>query len=60
MSSFIYSNSYHIKEWFDLTPTVGIATAVSSDHRAEQISHKQYLVVQIQNSEIVKNGTAKC
>ena len=24
MSSFIYSNSYHIKEWFVLTPTVGI------------------------------------
>ena len=23
MSSFIYSNSYHIKKWFVLTPTVG-------------------------------------
>ena len=28
--------------------------------QAEQINHKQYLVVQIHNSEIVKSGTAKC
>jgi hypothetical protein len=26
MSSLIYSNSYHIKEWFVLTPTVGTYT----------------------------------
>ena len=26
MPSFIYSNSYHIKEWFVLTPTVGTYT----------------------------------
>ena len=28
MSSFIYSNSYHIKEWFVLTPTVGTYTLI--------------------------------
>ena len=28
MSSFIYSNSYHIKEWFGLTPTVGTHTLI--------------------------------
>ena len=28
MSSFIYSNSYHIKEWFVLTPTVGTYTII--------------------------------
>ena len=26
MSSFIYSNLYHIKEWFVMTPTVGTYT----------------------------------
>ena len=28
MSSFIYSNSYHIKQWFVLTPTVGTYTLI--------------------------------
>ena len=28
MSSFIYSNSYHIKEWFVLTQTVGTYTLI--------------------------------
>ena len=28
MSSFIYSNSYHIKEWFVLTPNVGTYTLI--------------------------------
>ena len=28
MSSFIYSNSYHIKEWFFLTPSVGTYTLI--------------------------------
>ena len=28
MSSFIYSNSYHVKEWFVLTPTVGPYTLI--------------------------------
>ena len=28
MSSFIYSNSYHIKEWFVLTPTLGTYTLI--------------------------------
>ena len=28
MSSFIYSNSYHIKEWFVLTPIVGTYTLI--------------------------------
>ena len=28
MSSFIYSNLYHIKEWFVLTPTVGTYTLI--------------------------------
>ena len=28
MPSFIYSNSYHIKEWFVLTPTVGTSKLV--------------------------------
>ena len=28
MSSFIYSNSYHIKEWFVLTPTKGTYTLI--------------------------------
>ena len=28
MSSFIYSNSYHVKEWFVLTPTVGTYTLI--------------------------------
>ena len=28
MLSFIYSNSYHIKEWFVLTPTVGTYTLI--------------------------------
>ena len=28
MSSFIYSNSYHIKKWFVLTPTVRTYTLI--------------------------------
>ena len=28
MPSFIYSNTYHIKEWFVLTPTVGTYTLI--------------------------------
>ena len=28
MSSFIYSNSYHIKEWLVLAPTVGTFTLI--------------------------------
>ena len=28
MSSFIYSNSYHINEWFFLTPTEGTYTLI--------------------------------
>ena len=28
MSSFIYSNLYHIKEWFVMTPTVGPNTLI--------------------------------
>ena len=28
MSSFIYSKSYHIKEWLVLTPTVGTYTLI--------------------------------
>ena len=28
MSSFIYSNLYHIKEWFVRTPTVGTYTLI--------------------------------
>ena len=28
MSSFIHSNTYHIKEWFVLTPTVGTYTLI--------------------------------
>ena len=28
MSSLIYSNTYHIKEWFVLTPTVGTHTLI--------------------------------
>ena len=28
MSFFIYSNSYHIKEWFVLTPTMGTYTLI--------------------------------
>ena len=28
MSSFNYSNSYHINEWFVLTPTVGTYTLI--------------------------------
>ena len=28
MSSFIYSNLYHIKEWFVLTPIVGTYTLI--------------------------------
>ena len=30
MSSFIYSNLYHIKEWFVMTPTVGIGQKLVS------------------------------
>ena len=29
MSYFIYSNSYHIKEWFVLTPSVGTYTLIA-------------------------------
>ena len=28
LSSFIYSNLYHIKEWFVMTPTEGIYTLI--------------------------------
>ena len=28
MSSFIYSNLYHIKEWYLMTPTVGTYTLI--------------------------------
>ena len=28
MSSFIYSNLYHIKKWFVMTPTVGTYTLI--------------------------------
>ena len=28
MSSFIYSNLYHIKEWFVMSPTVGTYTLI--------------------------------
>ena len=39
MSSFLYSNSYHIKEWFVLTPTVGTYTLIVQMCVKSQVGH---------------------